>query len=45
MGLQLTVTQVEQLVTQYLGGVERDRLDPILDACVEIYKKQLDEDG
>jgi type I restriction enzyme R subunit len=40
-----THEQVEQLVTQYLGGVERDRLDPILDACVEIYKKQLDEDG
>ena len=26
-------------------GSERDRLDPILDACVATYKEQLDEDG
>ena len=24
---------------------DRDRLDPILDACVSVYKEQLDEDG
>ena len=26
--------QLEQLVALYLGGADRDRLDPILDACV-----------
>ena len=28
-----------------MGGEDRDRLDPILDACVAIYKTDLDEDG
>jgi len=37
--------QVEELVRLYLGGADRDRLDPILDACVAIYKEDLDEDG
>jgi type I restriction enzyme, R subunit len=37
--------QIDQLVELYLGGADRDRLDPILDACVAIYKTQLDEDG
>ena len=37
--------QVEQLVSLYLDGADRDRLDPILDACVATYKEQLDEDG
>jgi type I restriction enzyme, R subunit len=37
--------QIEQLVTLYLGGADRDKLDPILDACVATYKEQLDEDG
>jgi len=37
--------QVEQLVELYLGGADRDKLDPILDACVAVYKQQLDEDG
>lgn len=36
--------QVERLVELYLGGADRDRLDPILDACVAVYK-ELDEDG
>src|SRR5204863_10114949 len=36
--------QIEQLVALYLGGADRDKLDPILDACVAIYKDQLDED-
>jgi type I restriction enzyme R subunit len=36
---------VEQLVEMYLGGADRDKLDPILDVCVAIYKDQLDEDG
>jgi type I restriction enzyme R subunit len=38
-------SQVEDLVQLYLGGAERDRLDPILDACVAVYKETLDEDG
>ncbi|HEX4881299.1 MAG TPA: hypothetical protein VFV18_03030, partial [Porticoccaceae bacterium] len=29
----------------YLGGADRDRLDPILDACVADYRERLDEDG
>ena len=37
--------QVDQLVALYLGGADRDKLDPILDACVATYKEQLDEDG
>jgi type I restriction enzyme R subunit len=37
--------QVEQLVALYLDGADRDKLDPILDACVAVYKAQLDEDG
>ena len=37
--------QVDQLVELYLGGADRDQLDPILDACVAVYKEQLDEDG
>ncbi len=37
--------QVEKLVRRYLGGEDRDRLDPILDACVAVYRSELDEDG
>jgi type I restriction enzyme R subunit len=37
--------QVDQLVALYLGGADRDQLDPILDACVATYKEELDEDG
>jgi len=33
------VAQIEQLVELYLGGADRDRLDPILDACVAVYKE------
>ena len=40
-----TVTQIEELVRLYIGGADRDQLDPILDACVAVYKEQLDEDG
>ena len=40
-----SAAQVEELVTLYLDGAERDRLDPILDACVAVYREQLDEDG
>jgi len=38
-------TQVDDLVAFYLGGADRDRLDPILDACVADYREHLDEDG
>jgi len=37
--------QIDQLVQLYLGGAERDQLDPILDACVAKYLDDLDEDG
>ena len=37
--------EIDQLVTLYVDGADRDQLDPILDACVAIYKEQLDEDG
>ncbi len=37
--------QVEDLVALYLGGADRDKLDPILDLCVEEYIENLDEDG
>ena len=37
--------QVEDFVRLYLGGADRERLDPILDACVAVYLSQLDEDG
>jgi len=35
--------QVEHLVSLYLDGADRDRLDPVLDACVAAYMN-LDED-
>jgi len=37
--------QVEELVELYLKGADRDKLDPILDACVAVYLETLDEDG
>ncbi|HSN78390.1 MAG TPA: type I restriction endonuclease subunit R, partial [Anaerolineae bacterium] len=40
-----TAGQVDALVELYLAGADRDRLDPILDACVAVYKESLDEDG
>jgi type I restriction enzyme R subunit len=36
---------VDQLVERYLGGADRDQLDPILDACVATYVDALDEEG
>ena len=36
---------VDELVTLYLDGADRDKLDPILDACVATYNEELDEDG
>lgn len=36
---------VEMLVQLFLDGAARDKLDPILDACVATYNAELDEDG
>jgi type I restriction enzyme, R subunit len=37
--------QVGRVVGLFLGGADRDQLDPILDACVAVYVDRLDEDG
>jgi type I restriction enzyme R subunit len=36
---------VQQVVELFLSGAERDKLDPILDACVAVYVGTLDEDA
>ena len=38
-------TKVAQFVERYLGGADRDQLDPLLDSCVATYVDTLDEDG
>jgi len=40
-----TPAHVDDLGALYLGGADRDRLDPILDGCVADYRERLDEDG
>ena len=37
--------QIEEFVKRYLDGADRDRLDPVLDRCVAVYMRDLDEDG
>ncbi len=37
--------QLDEFVELYLAGADRVRLDPILDACVAVYREELDEDG
>ena len=37
--------QVDTFVRRFHEGVERDQLDPLLDACVAVYLRELDEDG
>ena len=37
--------QVDDLVQRFLGGADRDELDPILDVCVGRYMHELDEDA
>ncbi len=37
--------QIQQVVELFLSGAERDKLDPILDACVAVYVSTLDEDA
>jgi type I restriction enzyme R subunit len=39
-----TPEQIQQIVERFLGGAERETLDPILDACVNVYRGSLDED-
>ncbi len=36
--------QVRKLVELFLSDADRDKLDPILDVCVAVYKDTLDED-
>ena len=40
-----TEEQVKDVARRFVDGEERDRLDPVLDACVAVYKEDLDEDG
>jgi type I restriction enzyme R subunit len=40
-----TQAQVDEFVRLYLSAEPRERLDPILDACVATYLADLDEDG
>ena len=35
--------EIDDFVERYLDGAERDQLDPILDACVAVYRNDLDE--
>ena len=37
--------QIDDFVQRHVSAAERDRLDPILDACVAVYLRDLDEDG
>jgi len=37
--------QVQQVMELFLNDADRDKLDPILDACVAVYLDRLDEDG
>lgn len=40
-----STSQIDELVKLFLSGSSRETLDPILDACVAVYKSDLDEDG
>jgi type I restriction enzyme, R subunit len=40
-----TGEEIDGFVELYLGGAGRERLDPVLDACVAAYREHLDEDG
>jgi len=40
-----SLDQIDQLVTLYLDGADRDQLDPLLDLCVATYITHLDEDA
>ena len=40
-----TDEDVQRIVELYLRGAERSALDPVLDACSEVYKRELDLDA
>ena len=40
-----SVEEAETFARRYLGGADRDELDPILDRCVAVYLQDLDEDA
>ena len=40
-----TWEQVTALLERYLGGANREQLDPLLDTCVTAYVNELDEEG
>ncbi len=40
-----TSAQIDLLAGLYLGDADREKLDPILDACVSVYLSALDENG
>ena len=40
-----TPDQITSLVDLYQNVADRDKLDPILDACIAVYLPDLDEDG
>ncbi len=40
-----TEEQAKDVARRFVDGEPRDRLDPVLDACVAVYKEDLDEDG
>jgi type I restriction enzyme R subunit len=40
-----TPATIDEFVTLYLGGASREKLDPILDGSVAVYRETLDEDG
>jgi type I restriction enzyme R subunit len=40
-----TPATIDEFVKCYLGGLGREKLDPLLDGCVAVYLDRLDEDG
>ena len=40
-----SVEEAETFAKRYLGGADREQLDPILDTCVACYMRDLDEDA
>lgn len=37
--------QLQEVVELFLSGADRNKLDPIIDACVPVYVDRLNEDG
>ena len=40
-----TEEQINQVISSFLNGENRETIDPVLDACVAVYNTDLDEDG